>query len=157
MSGIVMRILISITISKFLHKLCRCVPQMQWYRHVSGFPNYFEGFVYSKICRIALLACREIHHTFCKRNPSFRPSYFLYDIKSGICKQESIRVCKSYILGSTYDKSPCNELWVFPTLYHSRHPIECGIRVAATYALYESRDDVIVHITVLVIGKWVLL
>lgn len=46
---------------------------------------------------------------------------------------------------------------VFATFYHACHPIERCVRVAASYAFDECGDDVVVHLSLLVVCQRVLL
>ena len=53
--------------------------------------------------------------------------------------------------------APANTLRVFPTLYHSCHPIQSRIRIRTSNTLNESRDYIIVHLTFLVVCQRILL
>lgn len=46
-----------------------------------------------------------------------------------------------------------DELWVFPTVDHAGKPIERRIGIGAAHRLDERRDDVVVHISIFVVGQ----
>ena len=130
---------------------------MQRHRQITCLFYQLQRTINSIICRIAFRRCGKIHTSLSKGNASLRPSYLHHCIKSSIGKQQSIRIGKSYILRRTDNQSARNELRIFPSLYHTCHPIECRIRITATYTLYECRYNIIVHLSLLIIRQRILL
>ena len=124
---------------------------------VASLTHNLQGMVDAEIRRVALRAGSEIDHSLSQRYASFGPSYLHNRIKGGIGKQKCIGIGESDILSRTNDEATGYELRVFPTLYHARHPIECAVRVASAYTLYERRYNVVVHLAFLIICKRVLL
>ena len=54
MAGIIMGILVSVSISEFLHQFGRSIPEIEGNRSVTSLFCYFKSLIYSHICRIAL-------------------------------------------------------------------------------------------------------
>ena len=130
---------------------------MERNRLVASATYQCQSIVYAVICRVALGACSQIDGSLGKRNASFGPSYLHYGVEGGIGQKQGVRVGKSYILGSRDNQSAGYELRVFSSFNHACHPVECGVGVGAAYRLDEGRDDVVMHLAVLIVGKWVLL
>ena len=90
-------------------------------------------------------------------NASFGPTNLVDDVEGGVGQQQSVGVSQSYVLGGEDTQAARNELGVFAALNEAGEPIDGRIGVATTDALDESRDDVVVHLAVLVEGEGILL
>ena len=78
-------------------------------------------------------------------------------VETGVGEQQSVRVGQSDVFGGEDDEPAGNEFGVFPGIEHAGEVVDGGVRVAAAYAFDESGDDVVVHLSVLVVGGDVLL
>ena len=124
---------------------------------VASLTHNLQGVIDAEIRRVALRTRSKIYHSLSQRYASFGPTNLHHRIEGGVSKQKCIGVGESDILSRTNDEATGYELRVFPTLYHARHPVECAVRVASAYTLYERRYDVVVHLAFLIICKRVLL
>ena len=60
------------------------------------------------------------------------------NLKCGICKQQGVRIGKTYIFSSEDAESAGYEQGILSTVQHSRKIIDCGIRIRASDTLDES-------------------
>ena len=157
MPGEVVRILVAVVIAQFLHQLCRRITQRQRHRLVACTANQVESSVNTQISRITLRRRSQIDGSLCQRDTPLGPAYLLDGIEGCVSQQQRIGIGQTDILSSRDDQTTGNELRVFPTLYHTRQPVERSVGVAATNGLDKGRDDVVVHLAVLVVGQRILL
>ena len=157
MSRIIVRIFIAIMIAQVFHQFGRRIADMQRHRQITRLLHCSNGIIDTQIRTVALRTGSEIHHRFGKCNPCLRPAYLHHRIKGSIRQQERIRIRQPHILACTDHHSPGDELRIFAALYHTRHPVECRIRVTASNTLDEGRDDVIMHLALLIISQRILL
>ena len=130
---------------------------MQRHGQIAGLFHKLQCIVDSHICRIALRRGGEIDGTLGKGYAAFGPPYLLYGFKCGIGKKQRIGIGEPYIFACRYHQSAGYKLGVFASGYKSGKPIDGGIGVAASYRLYECRDDVVMHLAVLVESHRILL
>ena len=157
MAGIIVRIFIAVVIAQVLHQFGRRIADMQRHRQIAGLLHGGDGIVDAQVGTVALGTSGKIHHRLGKGDSRLGPSYLHHRIEGGIRQQQGVGIRQSHILARTDYHSAGNELRVFASFYHARHPIERRIGVAATDALDEGGDDVIVHIALLVVSKGILL
>ena len=119
--------------------------------------HVLQGSVYGVVGTVALGRSGQVDGCLGQGYATLRPPYLLHGIEGGICQEQGIGVCQTYVLRGRDYQAPCYEGRVFPTLYHACQPVDGGIGVAASYALDEGRDDVVVHLSVLVVCQGVLL
>ena len=157
MAGIIVGIEIAIVIAKVGHELGGGIAQMERHGLIAGATHEVECLVDGEIGTVALLARSQINRCLGKRNPALGPPYLVDGIECGIGKQEGIGIGKSDVLGGTNHKATGYELRVLASLNHACKPIEGCIGVAAPDTLDKCRDDVVVHLAILVVGKGILL
>ena len=157
MSRIIVRIFIAIMIPQVFHQLGRRIADMQRHRQITRLLHRGNGIIDTQIRTVALRTGSEIHHRFGKCNSCLRPAYLHHRIEGCIRQQESIRIRQPHILARTDYQSPGDKLRIFAALYHTCHPIERRIRVTASNTLDEGRDDVIMHLALLIISQRILL
>ena len=144
-------------IAQVFHQFGRRIADMQRHRQITGLLHCGNGIIDAQICTVALRAGSQIHHRFGKCNPCLRPAYLHHRIEGSIRQQEGIRIRQPHILACTDHHSPGDKLRIFAALYHTRHPIERRIRVTASNTLDKGRDDVIMHLALLIISQRILL
>ena len=105
--------------------------------------------------RLIISAAEDIG--FCQYDTSFWKSYFMYRIKTGICQKKSIGIGQTYIFRSRNQQTTRNEFGVFAAFHHPGQPIHGRLRIASSYGFDESRDDVVMHFAVLVVGQRIFL
>ena len=154
---VVVRIFVAVAVAEVFHERRRSVAQVQGYGQVAGLAHLGESVVDAEVGRVALGRCGEIDARLCQCDACLGPANLHDGVEGGIGEQQCVGVGESDVLGGRDDHAAGNELRVFPTLYHACHPVEGGVGVAATDALDEGGDDVVVHLAVLVVGQGVLL
>ena len=157
MSRIIVWIFIAIMIAQVFHQFGRRIADMQRHRQITRLLHRGDGIIDAQICTVTLRTGSEIHHRFGKCDSSLRPAYLHHRIEGCIRQQEGIRIRQSHIFACTDYQSPGDKLRIFAALYHTRHPIERRIRVTASNALDEGRDDIIMHLALFIISQWILL
>ena len=81
----------------------------------------------------------------------------MHGIEAGVGQQQGVGVGQPDIFRGRYDQPAGNEGRVFAPLDHAGQPVDGGVGVAAPYRFDEGRDDVVVHLAVLVVGGGILL
>ena len=157
MAWIVMRVFVPIGIPKLGHQLCRSIAEMERHGEIPCVPHERERLVYAIVGRVALRRCSQVDSSLCQWDTSLGPSYLHDSVKGGVGQQQCVRVGKADILACRYDKAAGDELRVLAALYHPCHPVKGCVRVRSTNRLDECGDDVVVHLTILVVGERVLL
>ena len=130
---------------------------MQRHRKVTGLSHLGQRIGNAHVCRVALGAGSQINRSLSQRNTSLGPSYLHDGVKCGICHQQRIGIGQAHILGGRYHQTACYECRILACLHHTCQPVKCCIGVTSAYGLDESRYDIIVHLTVLIVCKRVLL
>ena len=156
-AGEVVRILIAIVIPQLLHQFCRRITDGQRHRLVACAPHEFKGSVHTEIGTVALRRGGQIDRRLCQWDAAFGPADLHHGVEGGIGQQQGVGIGQSDILCGTDHETAGDELRVFPTLDHACQPVERSVGVRAADALDEGRDDIIVHLPVLIVGQRILL
>ena len=157
MAGEVVAVLISVAIAQLLHQRRGGVAQMERNGKVARLADQSQRGVDAQIGGVALGACGQIDGCLGERYASLGPSQLVHGVEGGIGQKERVGVGESHVLGGADDQPSGDELGVFASFNHACHPIEGGIGVASANALDEGRDDVVVHLAILVVGQGILL
>ena len=157
MTRIVVRILVAVVIPQLLHQLSRCIADRQWNRLITRLSNQCQCSIDAQIGRITLWRRSQIDRTLRQSDASLGPSNLHHRIESSIGQQQRIGISQPDILGSRDHQSTGDELRILTTLTHASHPIESSIRIATSDTFDKGRDDVIVHLAVLIVGQRILL
>ena len=152
-----MGVFVILAVSQVFHQRCRRITQMQRHRKVSCLSYLSQRICYTHIGRIALGAGGQIYSSLGQRNTSLGPSYLHYGVKRGIGHQKSIGIGQAHILGGRYHQTACNECGILTSLHHTCQPVKGCIGITSAYGFDEGRYDIIVHLTVLIVCKRVLL
>ena len=153
----VVAVLIAVAVAQLLHQAGGSIAQMQRHRQVARLLHLRERLGNAHVGRIALGRSGQIHRSFGQRNAPLGPANLHHRIKRSIGQQQRVGIGQTDVLRGTDDQSAGYELRVLPTLYHASHPVESSIRVASANALDEGRDDVVVHLAILVVSQRILL
>ena len=156
-AGEVVRILIAIMIAQLFHQFCRCITDRQRHRLVASAPHERKGCVHTQIGTVALRRGGQIDRCLCQWDATFGPAYLHHGVEGGIGQQQGVGIGQADILSGTDHQTAGDELRVFPTLYHACQPVERRVGVGTADALDEGRDDIIVHLPVLIVGQRILL
>ena len=157
MAGVIVRVLVTVAVAEVLHQLRRRIAQMERDGEVAGAAHQLQGFIDGFVGGVVLLRPCQVDHRLGQRDASLGPSDLRHGIEGGVRQQEGVGIRQSDVLRRTDDDPPGDELRVLAPLYHARHPVESRLGVGAPDRLDERRDDVVVHLAVLVVGKGVLL
>ena len=130
---------------------------MQRHRQAARLAHVLQGCVNGVVGTVALWRGGQVYGCLRQRDTPLGPPYLLHGIEGSISQEQGVGVCQAYVLRGRDYQAPCYEGRIFPTLYHACQPVDGGIGVAASYALDEGRDDVVVHLSVLVVCQGVLL
>src|SRR5690606_11611474 len=87
----------------------------------------------------------------------FRPSDYIYSLKTVICKQQGIWVCVADIFGGQNKQSSSNKGWVFPSFNHPCQPVYCGVRITSSDRFDKGGNNVVMLLTGFVVERHVLL
>ena len=154
---IVVGILVAVAVAELLHQLGRGIAQMQRHRQIARLLHKAEGTVDTHIGRVALGTRSQIYRSLGKGNTPLGPAYLHHRIEGCIGDEQGIGIGQSDILRGRDDESASDERGVFATLYHAGKPVKCSVGVAATDRLDIGRDDIVVHLAILVVGERILL
>ena len=152
-----MGVFIVAAVTELFHQFGGGVAQVQGNGQVACLPHQFEGVVDGHVGGVALGTGGEVDGSLRQRDASFRPAYFHDGVEAGIGQQQGVGVRQSDVLGSGNDETAGYESGVFTALYHACQPVDGSVGVAAADGLDEGGDDVVVHLSVFVVGEGVLL
>ena len=155
--GIIVRILIIVSITQLFHQFGRCIAQVQGYGQIAGLAYKFQGIVDGHVGGVTLRACGEVNGGFRQRDASFGPTHFHYGVETRIGNQQGVRVCQSHVFRSGNDEAAGDECGIFSGFHHAGQPIDGTVGITATDGLDEGGNDIIMHLSVFVVGKRILL
>ena len=78
-------------------------------------------------------------------------------LEAGVGQQQGIGIGQADVLGGQDAQAACDEKRVLTAVQHACKPIDGRIRVGTAHGLDECGDDVVVHLTALVVDGDVLL
>ena len=81
----------------------------------------------------------------------------MHDLEAGIGKQQRIGICKTDVLGCGNAQTAGNEKGILSSIKHPSQIIDSSIGIRPSDGLDESRDDIVVHFTILVISSHIFL
>ena len=157
MTLVVVGILVPVAVAQFLHQLGGCIAQVERHGLIAGLLHLGQRGTDAHIGRVALGRSGQIDRGLGQGDATLGPTDFHHGIEGRIGQQKGVRVGQSDVLARTDDQSASNEGGILAALNHASQPVERCIGVAAADALDERRDDVIVHLAVLIVGQRILL
>ena len=102
---------------------------------------------------VALRSQRDVRGSLGKVQSAFRIADDLGRLERGLRHQKSLRIGVAHVLGRADENAACDEFRILAAIDHAGKPVQGRIGIAAAHRLDERRDDVIVHVLVLVVWQ----
>ena len=152
-----MGVLVAGVIAEVFHQRGGGVAYGERHGQIAGLTHGGQGGVDGHVGRVALGRGGKIYGALGQRDASFGHADLADHIECGVGQQQRVGVGEADILSRHDDQTTGDELRVLAPFDHSRQPVDGAVGVGAADALDEGRDDVVVHLSLLVVGQRILL
>ena len=152
-----MGVLVAVAVIEVLHQLRRRVPDGEGDREVTRLPDERQGVFQGHVRAVALGGGGQIDRRLGERDAAFGHADLRDHLEAGVRQQERVRIRQAHVLGGRQAQPAGDEEGILAAFDHPGQVVDGRVRVRPADALDEGRDDVVVHLPVLVVDGHVLL
>ena len=155
--GIIVGIFVAVGVMEVLHELRRSIADGQGHRLVAGVLDLGQGAFYGHVGGIALGGGGQVDRGFGQGDPALGHANLGHHLKAGVGQQQGVGIGQTHVFRGTQAQAAGNEEGILTSVNHPGQVIDGRVGIGPADALDKGRNDIVVHLAILVIDGHVFL